>query len=168
MTFAEKVYFHTRRHHTLYSFIRQYVGYYMAYTLPTAVFLLCPIVLFFGRNRYVQSPPTGSVLATSLRLLRFASRGRLSINPVKSWRQITAPDFWENAKPSKITGEARPKWMVFDDQWVDEVRKGFKACVVFCWYPIYCMPNSITFVLSLLIELIFLVQGSHTTNLTTI
>lgn len=28
--------------------------------------------------------------------------------------------------------------MTFDDQWVDEVNRAFKACVVFLWYPVYC------------------------------
>jgi len=27
--------------------------------------------------------------------------------------------------------------MTFDDQWVDEVNRGLKACAVFCWFPIY-------------------------------
>ncbi len=27
--------------------------------------------------------------------------------------------------------------MTFDDAWVDEVRRGFKACTVFVWYPIF-------------------------------
>jgi POT family proton-dependent oligopeptide transporter len=27
--------------------------------------------------------------------------------------------------------------MTFDDQWVDEVKRGFAACSVFCWYPLY-------------------------------
>jgi POT family proton-dependent oligopeptide transporter len=29
--------------------------------------------------------------------------------------------FWENVKPSKFSAETRPKWMTFDDQWVDEL-----------------------------------------------
>lgn len=49
-----------------------------------------------------------------------------------------AKDFWESAKPSNFRGEVRPRWMTFDDQWVDEVARGFKACVVFLWYPMYC------------------------------
>lgn len=53
------------------------------------------------------------------------------------YRQMTADDFWEKAKPSK-QGENKPKWMTFDDHWVDEVSRGLKACGVFCWYPIYC------------------------------
>lgn len=120
------------------TYAEKYVGFWLAYTLPTVVFLLCPLVLWFGRNNYVQLPPTGSVLATAFRLWRHAARGRWSWNPVELIRLMNAPDFWENAKPSKISGEATPAWMTFDDQWVDEVRRGLKACSVFLWYPLYC------------------------------
>ena len=116
----------------------------MAYTLPTVIFLLCPIILWIGRDRYVRSPPTGSVLATAFRLWRFASRGKWSLNPVKTYRNLSAPGFWENAKPSKQTVENRPAWMTFDDQWVDEVQRGVKACGVFCWFPIYCAFLSVS------------------------
>lgn len=51
---------------------------------------------------------------------------------------MKADDFWENAKPSRQTVESRPAWMTFDDSWVDEVRRGLKACTVFLWYPLYC------------------------------
>ncbi|RDB16581.1 putative peptide transporter ptr2 [Hypsizygus marmoreus] len=119
------------------TYSEKYVGFWLAYTLPTLIFLLCPIVLFVGRNRYVRSPPTGSILPTCFRLWRFAARGRWSINPVTMYRRMTADDFWENAKPSKQPAETKPKWMDFDDNWVDEVNRGLKACGVFCWYPIY-------------------------------
>ncbi|KAF9456670.1 peptide transporter PTR2A [Collybia nuda] len=119
------------------TYSEKYVGFYLAYTLPTAIFLLCPLVLWYGRTRYIRSPPTGSVLATALRLWRFAARGRWSVNPVRTFRQLTADDFWESAKPSRQVGEARPAWMTFDDNWVDEVNRGLKACTVFLWYPIY-------------------------------
>ncbi|KAJ7192568.1 peptide transporter PTR2A [Mycena pura] len=121
------------------TYSERYVGFYLAYTLPTVVFLLCPIVLYVGRNRYTHSPPTGSILATSMRLIRFAARGRWSLNPVTCARRLRAPGFWDDAKPSAVVkrdGE-KPKWMTFDDQWVDEVRRGFAACAVFCWFPIY-------------------------------
>ncbi|KAF9031365.1 PTR2-domain-containing protein [Hymenopellis radicata] len=118
------------------SYSEKYVGFWLAYTLPTVVFLLCPIVLWFGRNRYIRSPPTGSVMATAFRLWRFAMKGRWSFNPIQTYRNLTAPDFWENAKPSKHQGDL-PSWMTFDDRWVDEVRRGLKACAVFCWFPLY-------------------------------
>ena len=121
------------------------MGFWLSYTLPTIVFALCPIVLWVGKNRYVTSPPTGSVLASALRLWRHAAHGRWSLNPVEMIRLMTADDFWENAKPSKQVGESKPSWMTFDDVWVDEVRRGFKACTVFLWYPLYWLPyNQIT------------------------
>lgn len=116
----------------------KYDGYYLAFTLPTAVFLLCPIVLFIGRNRYRRSPPQGSVLGKSIKLWRYAARGRWSPNPVTLYRNLKADDFWESAKPSNIPDGQRPQWMTFDDKWVEEVRRGFKACTVFTWYPLYC------------------------------
>lgn len=45
-------------------------------------------------------------------------------------------DFWESVKPSRL-GQAKPAWMTFDDIWVDEIRRGLKACTVFLWIPLY-------------------------------
>lgn len=114
----------------------QYVGFWLAYTLPTIVFMLCPIILMIGRNRYIRSPPTGSVLSAALRLWWFAAKGRWSWNPVRLWKNLTASDFWDSAKPSRLA--VKPSWMTFDDNWVDEVGRGFAACGVFLWYPVYC------------------------------
>lgn len=116
----------------------QYVGFWLAYTLPTVVFLLCPLVLWFGRNRYVRSPPTGSVLGSALRILRYNLRGRFSLNPIRTYKNLKSDDFWETAKPSNVRAEEKPVWMTFDDEWVEEVKRGFKACAVFCWFPVYC------------------------------
>ncbi|KIM46804.1 hypothetical protein M413DRAFT_263342 [Hebeloma cylindrosporum] len=118
------------------TYSEKFVGFYLAYTLPTVVFLLCPLILFIGRNRYAHTPPTGSVLATAIRMWRYAARGKWSLNPITTYRNLTAPGFWESAKPSKQVGE-KPAWMNFDDQWVDEVQRGIKACGVFLWFPIY-------------------------------
>ncbi|KAF9044140.1 peptide transporter PTR2A [Panaeolus papilionaceus] len=119
------------------TYSEKFVGFYLAYTLPTVVFLLCPIVLFIGRNRYIRSPPTGSVLATAIRIWRFCARDKWSWNPVTTWRNMNKPGFWDAAKPSNVRGEDRPAWMTFDDNWVDEVQRGIKACGVFCWFPLY-------------------------------
>ncbi|KAF7760084.1 hypothetical protein Agabi119p4_10760 [Agaricus bisporus var. burnettii] len=119
------------------TYAEKFVGFYLAFTLPTVVFLLCPFVLYFGRHRYNRTPPTGSVFSTALRLWKLAARGRWSLNPMQTFRNMRADDFWENVKPSNIKVEDRPKWMNFDDLWVDEVRRGFKACAVFLWIPLY-------------------------------
>jgi proton-dependent oligopeptide transporter, POT family len=117
-------------------YAEKYVGFWLAFTLPTILFLICPFVMLFCRNRYVRRPPTGSVLSKTLRLLGLAMKGRWSANPVQTVRNMRANDFWENVKPSRL-GEQKPDWMTFDDAWVDEVRRGLKACAVFAWYPIY-------------------------------
>jgi|SRR5712672_379703 len=120
----------------------QYDGYYLAFTLPTIVFLLCPLVLFLGRNQYRLTPPQGSVLAKAIKLWAYAARGRWTLNPVTLYKNLKAADFWESAKPSNIPDSQRPTWMTFDDKWVEEVRRGFKACAVFTWYPLYCTSHS--------------------------
>jgi len=125
------------------TYAEKFVGFWLAYTLPTIVFLFCPIFMYLGRNRYHRSPPTGSVLATALKLIRFAARGRWSLNPVKTWNHLNTDDFWEQAKPSRVAN--KPAWMTFDDQWVDEVRRGIKACSVFVWYPVWWLTyNQLT------------------------
>ncbi|KAJ7469685.1 peptide transporter PTR2A [Mycena latifolia] len=124
------------------TYSEKYVGFWLAYTLPTVVFLLCPIILIIGRKRYIRSPPTGSVLATFIRLFRFASKGRWSANPLRTYRNLTVPDFWDAAKPSRVRPAARPVWMTFDDRWVDEVQRGLKACAVFAWFPVYWLTSN--------------------------
>lgn len=120
------------------TYAEKFVGYWLSFLLPTVLFCLCPFVLWYGHKRYTTSPPQGSVFGTAIRIIRQSMKGRWSWNPVTFFRNITAPDFWDSAKPSNLRGEARPHWMTFDDQWVDEVSRGFRACIVFLWFPIYC------------------------------
>ncbi|KAJ6566053.1 peptide transporter PTR2A [Mycena capillaripes] len=124
------------------TYTEKYVGFWLAYALPTAVFVLCPIILVVGRKRYVRAPPTGSVVTTFMHLMRFACKGRWSANPVRTWRNLSAPGFWDAARPSRISPALRPAWMTFDDGWVDEVRRGLGACAVFVWFPIYWLTTN--------------------------
>ncbi|KAL8691611.1 MAG: hypothetical protein Q9218_003206 [Villophora microphyllina] len=117
-------------------YAEKYVGYWLSFVLPTALFCCCPLVMLAMKKKTAMRPPTGSVLAKALKLWGFAMRGRWSINPIRTVKNLRADDFWESVKPSKL-GPAKPAWMTFDDVWVDEVRRGLKACTVFLWYPIY-------------------------------
>ncbi|PHH81907.1 hypothetical protein CDD82_7598 [Ophiocordyceps australis] len=118
-------------------YAEQYVGFYLSFTLPTIMLSLCPLVMVWGRKRYIRREPAGSVLVPALRAWFFAQRGRWSINPVRTWRNMHDGTFWDSIKPSRFTPETRPRWMTFDDAWIDELRRGFSACAVFCWYPIF-------------------------------
>ncbi|KAK0626829.1 POT family-domain-containing protein [Immersiella caudata] len=112
-----------------------YVGFWLSYTLPTIMLCLCPLVILWGRKRYKRVPPQGSILGKAFKLLRLALKGRVSINPVRTFKNIRSDDFWETVKPSEL-GANKPKWMDFNDAWVDEIARGFSACAVL-WYPLY-------------------------------
>lgn len=112
------------------------VGFWLSYLLPTVVFLLCVPVLAICSKWYQKTPPAGSVLSDAMKFLSFASKGKWSLNPVKTCKNLFSADFWEKAKPSKQSGPL-PTWMTFDDVWVDELRRAIKACQVFVFFPIY-------------------------------
>ncbi|KAF2467229.1 peptide transporter PTR2-A [Lindgomyces ingoldianus] len=117
-------------------YAERYVGFYLAYLIPTLFFLTCFPVLAFCRKRYILRPPEGSVLAPACKLFWLALKGRWHLNPLATWRHWNDGTFWENVKPSHL-GASRPSWMNFDDAWVDEVARGWAACSVFLWYPLY-------------------------------
>jgi POT family proton-dependent oligopeptide transporter len=118
-------------------YCEHYVGFWLSFTLPTILLCFCPLVMLWGRRRYKRVPPQGSVLGRSFKLFLLANKGRWSINPRKTYRQLHDGTFWENVKPSKFDAASKPKWMDFDDAWVDEVHRGFNACAVFLWYPLF-------------------------------
>jgi proton-dependent oligopeptide transporter, POT family len=113
-------------------FAEHWVGFWLSFTLPTIMFLFCPLVMFACNKRYVKRPPTTSVLGKAFSLIRLALKDSWSLNPVQFVRNVNTPDFWEKVKPSNVAN--KPKWMQgIDDAWVDEVRRGIKACAVFCF-----------------------------------
>ncbi|KAH8650925.1 peptide transporter PTR2-A [Tricladium varicosporioides] len=114
-----------------------YVGFWLSYTLPTLVFCVCPVTLFYFKKHYTLSPPTGSVMAKAYKLIALAFKGKWSWNMKTTIKNFKDPDFWNRVKPSNIAPADRPEWMTFDDEWVDEVRRGLLACKVFLWYPLY-------------------------------
>ena len=102
-------------------YAENYVGYYLSFLLPTCMLCLCPLVMWWGRKRYADRPPAGSVLPKALRTFLLANKGRWHINPFTTWKRMHDGTFWENVKPSKFAPGTKPKWMTFDDAWVDEL-----------------------------------------------
>lgn len=121
-------------------YAEKYVGFWLSFTLPTIMFFFCPIVMVYCRNKYVRRPPMGSVLSQSMSLLGHAYKGQLSWNPITTVRRMGSEEFWNSVKPSHVAN--KPAWMTYDDVWVDEVRRGLKACAVFVWYPIFWLAYS--------------------------
>ncbi|KAG6134093.1 hypothetical protein E4U28_005905 [Claviceps purpurea] len=107
-------------------YVEKYVGFWLAFLIPTALFLISPLVLWSQKKNYKLSPPTGSVLSKFLRMASFV-RKRSGLRNFS----------WDVAKPSRVPVEERPSWMTYDDAWVDQVRRGLMACKVFLFLPIF-------------------------------
>ncbi|KAK1760537.1 putative peptide transporter ptr2 [Echria macrotheca] len=118
-------------------YCEHYVGFWLSYTLPTIMLCFCPLVMLWGRKRYKRVPPEGSVLSRAFKLLSLATKGRWSVNPIQTYRNMHDGTFWESVKPSRMDPATKPQWMDFPDSFVDEIARGFSACAVFLWYPLY-------------------------------
>ncbi|KAK5054704.1 hypothetical protein LTR84_001596 [Exophiala bonariae] len=116
-------------------YAEKYVGFWLSFLLPTIMFMFTPLVMLWARNKYIRKPPTGDVLYKAVRLIGFAMKGHWTLNIKNLVARIGSDELWENAKPSKVAN--KPKFMTFDDAWVDEIRRGLKACGVFVFLPIY-------------------------------
>ncbi|KAJ5266728.1 POT family-domain-containing protein [Penicillium angulare] len=118
-------------------YVEKYRGFWLAWLIPTLLYLLCPLVMIWGRTKYNRSLPDPYALGNAVRLLLFTQKGRWSINPLETWRRLRQGDMWESVMPSSIEPSDRPTWMTFDDRWVREIRRATKACGVFAWYPLF-------------------------------
>ncbi|KAJ4982720.1 POT family protein [Stagonosporopsis vannaccii] len=110
-------------------YAERYVGFYLSYLIPTVFFLLALPVLIICKKHYILRPPSGSVMGPAFKLLGKA----LGTRNLKNWND---GKMWESIRPSAL-GDNKPSWYNFDDAWVDEVARGFRACGVFFWVPIF-------------------------------
>ncbi|KAF2200721.1 hypothetical protein GQ43DRAFT_441280 [Delitschia confertaspora ATCC 74209] len=118
------------------AYAERYVGFYLSFLIPTIMFCTTFPVLFFCRKYYTLKAPEGSVLGPAVRLFFMAAKGRWHLNPMATWKHMNDGTFWQNVRPSHL-GANKPAWMIFDDAWVDEVARGWAACSVFLWFPLY-------------------------------
>ncbi|KAF2741240.1 PTR2-domain-containing protein [Polyplosphaeria fusca] len=118
------------------AYAERYVGFWLAYLIPTVAFITTLPVLFVCNKFYIKRPPAGNVMGPAFKLLGRGMAAGWSWNPYQTYLNWNDGSFWENQKPSKL-GANKPSWYTFDDAWVDEVARGFGACGVFFWVPIF-------------------------------
>ncbi|CDS04124.1 hypothetical protein LRAMOSA07079 [Lichtheimia ramosa] len=105
------------------------VGFWPAFLLPALMFIPGILVIILGRKRYVQTPPRGSVFVEAFKVFYI------------SWFKCRKRGI-DAAKPSNLA-ETHPHLTVtYDDVFVDELKRTMRACLVFCWYPIYWLCYS--------------------------
>lgn len=119
------------------SFAEKYVGYWLAFLLPTLVFIIPFPVLWWGRNYYVKRAPDGSVLSRALHAWGMAIRTNWTWNLPTFIKRCRSDSFWDSVRPSNVPVAQRQPWMVYDDVWIDELSRGIKACAVFILFPFY-------------------------------
>lgn len=118
------------------AYAERYVGFYLAYLIPTVFFILALPVLLYCKKFYIMRPPAGNVMGPAFKLLFKALGLGWTWNPVTTWKNWNDGTMWDKVKPSTL-GVNKPSWYKFDDAWVDEVARGFGACSVFFWVPIF-------------------------------
>ena len=111
----------------------------------------------YGRKNYNVTPPRGSVILEvgrihpnhmlsilisptrlkCFRVLRVAGHERVSWNPIKTVTEFRKPGFWDPAKPSYYPGGQKPRGITWDDAFVGEVARTFKAAKVFLFFPFF-------------------------------
>ncbi|ODQ80456.1 hypothetical protein BABINDRAFT_35725 [Babjeviella inositovora NRRL Y-12698] len=98
--------------------LEMHKGFWAAYLLPLCFFVIGVVVLALGKNQYVKTPPSSTVIADSFHIIWIGVRNKFS---------------FDTAKPSN----SPDKGYHWNDHFVDEVKRAIVACKVFCFYPIY-------------------------------
>jgi len=94
-----------------------------------------------GRKLYVVTPPRGSIILETARVIRRALSPAWSVNPLTTIRNIKADNFWDPARPSTY-GNNVPPSITWDDEFVDEVSRTLNACAVFLFMPFFWLCTS--------------------------
>ncbi|KAK7055780.1 Peptide/h+ symporter protein [Favolaschia claudopus] len=124
------------------SFLARDNGYWVAYLVPTCIFAVIPIILYLCRNSYVKTPPRGSIILETFRVVGVCLSARWTWNPLALIREVRSEGFWEPAKPSSYKGGELPAKITWDEEFVGEVQRTFSACKVFLFFPIYWLCYS--------------------------
>ncbi|GEQ66848.1 hypothetical protein JCM33374_g511 [Metschnikowia sp. JCM 33374] len=117
------------------SYAARRVGFWLAFVVPTIMYLFLPFILLYLQNKLIKETPEGSVLTNSWRIFRTT----FSVNFISRWRNNT---LWEYAKPSNMidrgqTVYKRGKEITWDDQWVLEIKQTVDACKIFVYFIMF-------------------------------
>ncbi|ESK96849.1 mfs peptide [Moniliophthora roreri MCA 2997] len=115
------------------SYSAKRVGYWLAFTIPGALFFIMPLGLILVNRRIVKVAPEGSALLDVFRMFRVIGFKGL----------LRGGDSWDVARPSKKQhlDTRKSRMITWDDEFVDEVRRTLRACRLFLLMPIYLVAD---------------------------
>lgn len=109
------------------------IGFWLAFLLPTIVFMLLPVLLAYLYKKLIKVKPSGSPLTHASKVWAIAVKE----NGGKFWRK----GFWDAAKPSVLAAKGittfAGKPIDWNDKFVDDVVRTVDACMIFLYFPIY-------------------------------
>ena len=108
------------------TFIEKDIGFWAAYLLPFCVLWVALAGLIFGRRKFVNRPPEGSILPSTFRAFSYAAKERFNMDAAKPKHQ--------QRKYGRVV-----KW---DNNFISELKEGLMACRVFSAYPILWLCHS--------------------------
>ena len=101
------------------------MSYFWSYLLPTCSLILAIIIFLVGRQSYILHPPLGSVLATTLSIVKEAIR--------KSWRPALSSlflDHWLDRAKQRYGG-------TYSNWEVEDVKKVYRLLPIFGTFILY-------------------------------
>ncbi|KAI9501680.1 peptide transporter ptr2 [Coemansia spiralis] len=117
--------------------LEAHVDFWPAYLLPTLMFVVCVIVFWLGRKKYVITKPTGSIV---LKAYRVISHGLRNFRMAKKENRLvlnedgTKVTWLEYAKPAYSVDGGSVDW---DNKFVDELSTAIRSCKIFLCYPVF-------------------------------
>lgn len=117
------------------TYIERYYGFWLAYFIPTLLYLgLLPMLLFL-KKRLILKAPGGSDLGNSMRVVGVCLRRGGIL-------KIFRGDFFAAAKPSVIAQSSHPIEVPWTDGFVEDVRRAFQATGIFMFFPIQMINDN--------------------------
>ena len=115
------------------TYAEKYVGYWLAFLLPTILYLSLPILLALQYKKTIKMPPNGSELNNVFAICGMAIKNKKG--------NFFSKQFFDDVKPSSLAAKGittfRGKPISWNDKLVEDVKRTFAACSIFLYFPIY-------------------------------
>jgi POT family proton-dependent oligopeptide transporter len=102
-------------------FLEKYEGFWTAFLMCFCMFNIGVFILIIRRNSYIVRPPQGSVITDAFKAIGIMIVNRNYDAAKPSWREVN--------------GKHKP--VPWNDHFVDEIKRGLRACKVFVFYPVF-------------------------------
>lgn len=109
------------------TYAEKYVGYWLAFLLPTIMYTLVVAVFVGVRKRIIKKPALGSELNDFFRITAICCKE----NKFMVWKK----GFWDAARPERMAEKGRS--VNWNGKLVRDVGRTWAACQVFLYIPLY-------------------------------